>query len=359
MKNIHFWCPYPYNTAPGQRFRYEQYLKILEEKGFQYKILSFLSPDIHKILYQKGQIFRKILGVTSGYFRRFGHLFQALSADYIFIYREAAPLGPAFFEFCLAKVFRKKIIYDFDDAIWIPVVSEQNKLAGFLKNADKVRKICRLAHKISAGNAYLCRNAADFRGTTEGVVLNPTTIDTENMHNSLKKQDEGRLTVGWTGTHSTLCYLREILPALRKLSERHDFDFLVICNENPNFNLKNFRFLAWREESEINDLLQIHVGVMPLTHDAWAEGKCGFKALQYMALGIPAVISPVGVNKKIISEGEDGFLCETEQEWIIALEKLLSDAELRAYMGKNARQKILREYSVLSNTKNFLSLFEN
>jgi glycosyltransferase involved in cell wall biosynthesis len=357
MKKICFWCPYPFNDAPGQRFRYEQYADLLREAGFDIVFLSFLDTETKKVLYQKGNYLKKITGVLKGYGRRFGHLISSRNADFVFIYREAAPLGFPFFEWFLTKMMKKKIIYDFDDAVWIPVVSKQNKLIFFLKNASKVAEICRFAYRISAGNQYLCDNAARFRGNYAGVFLNPTTIDTEKMHNRMKNQREGTLTVGWTGTHSTLCYLDEIVDIIKSLSEKYDFEFLVICNQNPNYDVKNFKFVEWREESEIEDLLALHIGLMPLSEDAWAAGKCGFKALQYMALGIPAVVSPVGVNRKIVEEGKTGFLCQNASEWESALEKLLQNADLREETGKKARDFVSENYSVKSNSKNFLNLF--
>jgi glycosyltransferase involved in cell wall biosynthesis len=98
---------------------------------------------------------------------------------------------------------------------------------------------------------------------------------------------------------------------------------------------------------------------MPLTDDKWAKGKCGFKALQYMALGIPAIASPVGINNKIIDHGKNGFLCTTENEWYESIRFLLDNPSEIKKMHNSARQKIIDKYSVLSNETNFLNLFNN
>jgi glycosyltransferase involved in cell wall biosynthesis len=103
--------------------------------------------------------------------------------------------------------------------------------------------------------------------------------------------------------------------------------------------------------------MKFDIGVMPLSNNKWAKGKCGFKALQYMSLGIPTVASPVGVNIDIINEGENGFLCDTQEEWLTALTFLLIKEENRTDMSESAKQKIKDEFSVLSNKHNFLSLF--
>jgi glycosyltransferase involved in cell wall biosynthesis len=189
------------------------------------------------------------------------------------------------------------------------------------------------------------------------VVLNPTTIDTVNLHNQVKNQHTPKVVVGWTGTHSTVNYLNELVPVLQKLEQELDFEFRVISNRAPDFQLKSLVYVPWNKDNEITDLLQFNFGVMPLTDDKWAKGKCGFKALQYMSLGMPAVVSPVGVNTRIVTDGVDGFLCNTPAEWEAALRQLISNESLRAQMGHAARAKIEDHFSVVSNSGNFLSLF--
>jgi glycosyltransferase involved in cell wall biosynthesis len=115
--------------------------------------------------------------------------------------------------------------------------------------------------------------------------------------------------------------------------------------------------VKWKKDTEIEDLLGFNIGIMPLVDDKWANGKCGFKALQYMSLGIPALVSPVGVNTQIVDDGINGFICNSEVEWKIAIEKLLTDKSLLEEMSKQTRKKIVDNYSVKSNSKNFIELF--
>ena len=96
---------------------------------------------------------------------------------------------------------------------------------------------------------------------------------------------------------------------------------------------------------------------MPLENDIWAEGKCGFKGLQYMALGIPALMSPVGVNNQIIEHAQNGYLLKTAEEWKEHLALLLHDRTLRMQIGKSGKQTIDERYSVLSNQEKYLALF--
>jgi glycosyltransferase involved in cell wall biosynthesis len=308
------------------------------------------------ILYKRGGALQKVGAVIKGFLSRlWAVFFLARHYDYIFIHREASPLGPPIFEWLLAKLLRKRIVYDFDDAIWIPAVTESNSLAAAAKCFWKIKWICKWAWKVAAGNDFLATFAA-AQGAQVTVV--PTCVDTEHRFNRIKDQHSGRLTIGWTGSHSTLPYLDQVVPVLKGLGQHYDFDVLVICNQPPTFTLPNLRFLPWKEATEIDDLLNIHIGLMPLVSDAWSEGKCGFKIIQYLALGIPALASPVGVNKRIVTPGENGFLCATEAEWYSGMEALLQNAALRSKMGQIGRQKIEAAYSIEAHDATFLSLFE-
>lgn len=352
---ILFVVPYPPGKAPSQRFRFEQYLDLLTEAGHTYQLVPFLSDATWAIIYKPGHAVAKALGIVGGFLRRAALLFTVPGYDYVFIHREASPIGPPLFEWTTAKVLRKKIIYDFDDAIWIPNTSEANRIVAGVKWHHKVSSICRWAYKISCGNAYLRNYARQFN---PAAVVNPTTIDTEHLHNRIRDQQApGPLVIGWTGTHSTLKYIEQIVPVLAELETRYTFEFRVISNQPPVLPLKSLRFQPWRKETEIEDLAGLHIGLMPLEDDPWAQGKCAFKALQYMALGIPALVSPVGMNTEVVQPGVNGYVCGSPAEWREALEKLLLDPELRIQLGKAARATVVNHYSVLANRQNFLSLF--
>lgn len=356
--HILFVTPYPSGKAPSQRFRFEQYVGLLKARGHTLEFAPFMDDNTWHVLYQNGKLAAKSLGIFKGFVRRFLWFFKAYRFDFIFIHREATPVGPPVFEWVIGKVLQKKIIYDFDDAIWLPNTSEENRLAAHLKWHSKVGAICRWSYKISCGNQYLCAYAKQFN---PNVILNPTTIDTEKVHNPdgyRAREDSKKPVIGWTGSHSTLIYLDLLVPIIQELEKKYDFNFLVIANKAPQLDCKSLRFLPWNKEREIGDLMNIDIGVMPLTDDAWAKGKCGFKALQYMALEIPALVSPVGVNAEIVDDGANGFVCHTPQDWYKKLEMLIVNPSMRKSLGKNAREKVLKNYSVLSNADNFLALFE-
>ncbi len=358
-KSILFVIPYPYNEAPSQRFRFEQYFEILAKNNYTYSIAPFLSTKAWNILYLKGNVLLKAGQILISLLRRMGLMLNLSNYEFIFIHREAAPFGPPIFEWVAKFIWRKKIIYDFDDAIWLEDPNENSKIKKIIKWKKKVKSICNWSYKISCGNKYLANYASQFNSA---VIINPTTIDTIHVHNlgnlSNKNPFRDKITIGWTGTQSTVQYLQHILPALKNLEQKFDFRFLVIANVPPDFKLKSLLYIPWNKETEINDLNRIDIGIMPLTDDVWSKGKCGFKALQYMALAKPVVASPVGVNSEIIEDGESGFLANSTAEWENHLTALLNSSDLRSKMGAKGLQKIQKYYTVSSNEYNFLSLFQ-
>ncbi|MCG3166651.1 MAG: hypothetical protein POELPBGB_02431 [Bacteroidia bacterium] len=352
--NILFLIPYPLGVAPSQRFRFEQYFSTLEKNNISYSAIPFLDDKVWDVLYAKGNFGHKIFAVLKGFLKRYLLLFTLRKYDYVFIHREAAPVGPPLLEWLIAKVFRKKIIFDFDDAIWLANTSESNKFFSILKFYGNTKSICKWAYKVSCGNEYLCNFASQFN---KSVVYNPTTIDTENYHNKTKQTTNNKLVIGWTGSHSTVQYLDDLIPVFKQLEKEFAFKLCVISDRKPEFELKSLNFVQWKKETEIEDLLRFDVGIMPLRNDKWSNGKCGFKALQYMSLGIPALVSPVGVNTKIVDHGINGFICGTNEDWKQHLSLLLSDKDKLNKLSARTREKIINNYSVKSNTDNFLLLF--
>lgn len=353
-KRILFITPYPKNTAGSQRFRFEQYLPALQQAGFELSAQSFIDDSTWSILYKQGHAIQKAWGIVKGYLRRVWLLTKLHRFDFVFLHREAAPLGFPIFEWLIAKVLKRKLIYDFDDAIWLPNTSSENRLIGWLKFPQKVKMIISWSYKISAGNAYLMDFAKSYN---PAVYYNPTTIDTGERHIPANAKSN-RITIGWTGTHSTLKYLEMLRRPLEQLAQSHTFDFVLIADKSPQQPFPNQTFVAWNEASEIDDLNQIDIGVMPLEDDQWSRGKCGFKALQFMALEKPVLVSPVGVNKEIVEPGVNGFYCLSSEDWLNHLKELVKDQSLRKQLGKKGREKVVAEFSVQSNKENYLSLFE-
>lgn len=351
---IAFLVPYPVGFAPSQRFRFEQYCSILQENNYKVFCFPFLSERDFNLLYQPHNYFRKSWSIVKGFSKRILLMFQLGKYAIIFIHREASPIGPPIFEWMISKVLKKKIIYDFDDAIWLKNTSASNQLVSNIKSHSKVASICRWSSLIMCGNHFLMNFAEKYN---DYVVYLPTTIDTINQHNQLKEHSEGIITIGWTGTHSTIKYLREIELVLANLQKKTLFNFTIISNKDPLFKCLKYNYISWTKENEINDLLRIDIGIMPLSDTEWAKGKCGFKALQYMSLGIPAVASPVGVNTEIIKDGESGFLASTQEDWVAKISYLINSVDLRKKIGLAGRKIVLNKYSVRANKDVYLNYF--
>ena len=353
---ILFLTPYPLQVAPSQRFRFEQYFTILQERGFTIDHSSFLQSHNWQIFYKSGNFFTKLKALINGFLTRLLDLGRTIDADYIFIHRELTPIGPPIFEWIIANIVRKKIIYDFDDAIWLTDKTSEGKFEKIIRWRSKVKSICKWSYKVSVGNEYLSSFALAHN---KNVIINPTTLDTL-LHQPLPKikDDKQTVKIGWTGSRSTLKYLKEIESALLALENTlPQVSFLVIADEKPDLKLKRLQFLPWNKQTEIEDLNQIDIGVMPLPSDPWTQGKCGFKALQYFALGKPAVVSPVAINKDIVTPKINGYWASSQQEWIDALTTLVKNKHLREELGAKGIETIHKKFSVLANQENFLRFF--
>jgi glycosyltransferase involved in cell wall biosynthesis len=355
---ILFLIPYPLEQSPSQRFRFEQYFQTLSRNGISYQTQSFLDKDEWKVFFSPGNLLQKSFALLAGFAKRFTILFKLHRFDFVFIHREVTPVGPPFFEWLIAKLFRKKIIYDFDDAIWLTDRKQEGIALRVLKWRNKVSSICRWSYKVSCGNEYLCEFARKY---SKSVTCIPTTIDTVGLHNPqlYHKAAGSEIIIGWTGSHSTMKYLKDLEDVLCKLEEKYPNVLVwIISDRMPDLKIPRLVYKPWALNSEIENLAQFDIGIMPLPDDQWAKGKCGFKALQYLALGIPCIVSPVGINTQIVSPGKEGFHANTEDEWIEKLSTLIEHPELRTRMGDNGRRKVEADYSVVSNNDFFLSLFE-
>ena len=181
-KKIAFIIPYPLGFAPSQRFRFEQYLSLIEKEGYELNCYPFLTKTDFELLYENGHLFFKISRIILGFIKRFFLIFTLSKYEIIFIHREATPIGPPVFEWIIAKLLKKKIIYDFDDAIWLTNTSESNWFISKIKNHSKVASICKWSSIVLCGNKYLMSYAKQYN---TNVVYIPTTIDTQNLRRKM------------------------------------------------------------------------------------------------------------------------------------------------------------------------------
>lgn len=275
--------------------------------------------------------------------------------DIIFIYRDALVTGSTFFEKNFSRS-RAKVIYDFDDAIWIQKVSEGNKRVAFLKNPAKTKKIIGLCDLTFAGNQFLADYALQFN---KNVVVIPSTIDINIYNKKEKKINKDKICIGWTGSSTTIRHFITAIPVLKKIKEKFGVrvEFKIIGDENYYCAELDTQGEPWTASTEVKDLSQLDIGIMPLPDDEWEKGKCGMKGLQYMGLGIPAVMSPVGANLEIIQHGVNGYLPKTENEWVDILSNLIGNKELRERIGNAGRQTVIDKYSVEAWKQKYLDNF--
>ena len=334
-------CLAPLNQSPGQRFRIEQWAPGLRALGAHLEFESFMSPDLNTILYKPGKYGRKAALIGEAMLRRARCLRYVKEFDLVYVQRETALFGPALFERWI-RIKGVPYVFDFDDAIFLPNASEANQAFGFLKFPGKTATACRLAARVMAGNDYLAEYALRFN---RQVTVVPTTIDTEKYKPPRPRWESPKPQLVWTGSPTTVRYLESLAGALLRLRERHDFTLRVIGAPRASLPGIDVELLPWQAETEALNLQGAWAGLMPAPDDDWGRGKCGCKALQYMAVGVPAICSPVGMNAQLVRNGENGLLASSEDEWVESLALLINSAELRRRLGKAGRETVEAWYS--------------
>ena len=333
-------APYPLNRAPSQRFRWEQYIEPLAARDIQLTPSSFVDDVGIDLIHAPRAWSAKLALLLRGARRRLRDVRVARNYDLVLVHRESFPVGPGWVEPLLRKL-GVPYAFDFDDAIYLPAASEANRRLAWLKGAGKARRVVAGASLVVAGNDHL---AGWARGYARRVTVIPTTVDTEH-YQVRERPVVARVCVGWSGSPTTIVHLRLLEPVLRTLQREQGIRIRVIGDASYRIDGAAIESLDWRAASERSDLSAIDIGVMPMPDDEWSRGKCGLKALQYMALGIPAVISPVGVNREIAGGGA-AILASTQDEWLAALRALIADAELRSRVGAAGRARVEERYSV-------------
>ena len=341
--------PIPEEGA-GCRFRIAQFIPYLESVGISVTLNSLFTPEFFRLVYKRGHYVRKALTFAALSLKRLDSLRDSPQFDLIFVYREIFPIGPAVIERLLSLRRRPPIVFDFDDALFLPSVSDANRLIGALKQPQKVASIIRHSSRVIAGNEYLAAYARRFNSA---VTVIPTCVDTERFapaDNAVSRTGSPIARdpiVGWIGSPTTASYIRSLAGVLQRVRERHPFTLRVSGTDGP-FQIPGVSVdtPTWSVAREVELFNTCDVGVYPLADDEWSKGKCGFKAIQFMACGVPVVAAAVGVNREIIQDGENGFLASTDDEWVDKLVRLLSDRELRRRFAEAGRRTIQARYAL-------------
>jgi glycosyltransferase involved in cell wall biosynthesis len=339
--------------AASTRQRLLQYLPGLEDAGIAVHWRPLLSDSYVRSLAGNGKASR--LEIGSAYIRRMWQIGEANGYDVIWIYAELFPWLPAGFE-RLAALFRRPIVYDWDDAFFVPY-DEAPRPAVRRLLGGKLRPLMQAAAACTCGNAYLEAYASRFCRRT---LVVPTVVDTD-AYRPLASPPNAPLTIGWIGSPSTWDNVRPLLPLLADLARTRGVRVRIIGAGRGALadRFEGADFIDWSEDREIAEVQAMDIGVMPLIDAPFQRGKSGYKLVQYMACGLPVVASPVGVNSHIVEEGSSGFLARGEGEWRTALERLIEDAALRRRMGEAGRARAVAEFSLASQLPRLASLFRS
>lgn len=341
--------------AASTRQRFVQYEPALRRHGISVDYAPLLGNDYLTGLFQGGRGSR--VRVAGSYLRRLARLMTARRYDVLWIHYELFPYLPAPFE-RLAGWARKPIIFDFDDAVFHMYDDAKLPLARFLLKG-KLAPLLRKAAACCCGNPYLQAYASRY--CVNSVVV-PTVVDTD-VYVPRSGRREGPLVIGWIGSPSTWHNVEPILPMLRKVARERQLRLRVIgggpAAEAAAAATGEIEAVDWREETEVEEVQNMDIGIMPLLDAPFQRGKCGYKLIQYMACGVPVVASPVGVNSDIVQEGKNGLLAEGPDQWREALLRLIDDAELRRGMGEAGRIRAVERYSLASQAPRLVEIFKS
>ncbi len=265
--------------------------------------------------------------------------FGAAAAERIlFVHRKMYPPALA----ARLKRTGRKIVFDMDDAIDLPPPSRVLSPRAERRFRRNFVATVEAADLVLCGNSELAGRLPHRRSE-----LLETPIDTVRFAPQAETPLPAVPTLGWVGHSDNLGYLEALAEPLREIARRHSaLRVLVVADRPPSLPGVDVEFRRWTLESEVSCFRGMTVGLMPLEDTPWARGKCAFKAIQYMALGIPAVASPVGMNREVIRHGATGFLPGSDREWVESVDRLLSDAELRGRIARAARRTVEEAYSL-------------
>ncbi len=355
MPKILFIAAHRANRSPSQRYRFEQYFDFLKANGYDCKLSSIIEKTDDAFFYQPGHLFKKFFFTIKSAAKRLKDLKQANNFDIIFVQREAFMTGSTFFEKRFAGS-KAKLVYDFDDSIWIMDTSDANKKWEWMKSTKKTGEIISVSDMVFAGNKYLLDYAQKFNNN---VKIIHTTIDTVIFQRGQAYKNNEKICIGWSGSITTIKHFQEASNILKKIKQKYgDKVYFKVMGDDTYENKElNIKGIPWTSATEIDIISSFDIGIMPLPDDQWVKGKCGLKGLSYMALEVPTIMSAVGVNPEIISDGENGFLAATEEEWINKISLLIESFDLRKKLGANGRKTVVDRYSIDSQKNNYLNSF--
>jgi glycosyltransferase involved in cell wall biosynthesis len=335
-----FLLPYPLGRVPGQRYRVEQWAPCLRESGVECDLFPLLTLANQHTISSDAPFWKKFAAVSSGVGRCLERLPRLRQYDVVWVYRTALLAGPPVLEWLIGHS-GPPLVYEFDDAIWLTKNLDANRAWGFLKCSWKTKHLCRMATQVVVGSDNLAHYARRFN---RRVTVIPSTVDVDHYPPRKHPETLQPVVIGWSGSPTTVEDLSSIERALRRVAAETRVEFRLMGGE-VEFPGLPMTARPWSLDREVEELRGYDIGIMPLPNDPWRQGKCGMKALLYMSVGVPAVVSPVGLNTAIIQDGVNGFLAADEDEWVEKLLRLIRDVKLRRELGAAGRRTVESHYS--------------
>jgi len=326
----------------SSRVRAFQYREPLADHSITLDVEPLLSDDYVERLYS-GRV--RLSRVGAAYLLRVRRLMQAMRSkdhDLLWIEKEVLPWIPHRVEQRLLSRAALPYVLDYDDAVFHQYDRHANAVVRRLLGR-KLDNLAKGAALVTVGNEYL---AARFRMSGAARVETvPTVVDLRRYE--AKWAEAGRpVRIGWIGTPVTTRYLQPICGVLEELAAEGNQIVLIGADRDILSAHPSFVSHSWTEQTEVQEIQELDVGIMPLPDGPVERGKCAYKLIQYMACGKPVVASPVGANQAVVLPGTTGWLATTPAEWRSALRSLIGDAALRRRLGVAGRGLVESRYSL-------------
>ena len=336
----------------SSRIRSYQYLPYLKSQGIDVTVAPLLNDGYVKALYSAKA--KPLFSIFDSYMRRFRSILNTHCFDLVWIEKDLFPWMPAWAEIMLVRIGIPYVV-DYDDAIFHRYDLNPNRIVRTLLGS-KISRVMRYASAVIVGNEYLATYA--IRAGAKRVEYIPTVIDLDR-HSIKDCTNTGEFKVGWIGSPMTAKYLNLIKPAIIRFFKEGNSSLSLVGSGHVALGELPVKIIPWSKETEVADIQDFDVGIMPLPDSPWERGKCGYKLIQYMACGKPVIASPVGANIAIVEHGVNGFLTKSADEWLEALTVLRDDPDLSKKMGKEGRKIVEKRYCLQVTAPRLLSIFQS
>ena len=347
MKKLLCLTVYPIEGG-SDRYRVCQFLPYLERGGYHTTVRPFATTWLFRAMQTRGRMPKKMLHAAFCAARRFLDLLSLNRYDLVMINREAFPFFTPWVE--RAVLWRQsRVVFNFDDAIYVghkDTADLPHPLLHRLKHSAGVSEVVRRSAHVIAGCETLAAYARQYN-TSVSVI--PTVVDLDQYtYVPRRAQEAAPITIGWWGSRSTSPYLAAVHGALRRLHAVHQgrVKFVFWGDSEYRTDLPSARVIPFSLQAEVEELGKVDIGIMPMPDTPWTRGKCAFKAIQYMARGIPTVVSPVGMSADVVQHGFNGFWAHNEEEWFLYLDELVKSEELRRRFSAAGRETVEQKYSL-------------